>query len=294
MNHPFTVNATYANNLGEYTVLEINPPDMRIRYTDGREQTVSIVIQARIWRRLQETPPFPPAPRNRSRTASGRRAASFEGLLASDFKDNVTGTHWRSREGLGGLVTSRLSALTGKEYASLAVYRQSECYIYAPRLPIGTKAEGVKVPKLLIELSPRDLRYGLYIEKSDAAMDDSWYWPHFLELLEEERWQQSLERAMDQHAFSWRVEMVRQDVNGNYAPAGELTVSAFTPEACCPSFGAFVDYLRTLPTDQWCNLYFVATLSKEQALAKGISVAEVIAEALAALSPMYDELVRHR
>jgi hypothetical protein len=59
----------------------------------------------------------------------------------------------------------------------LAVYRRSECYIYAPRLPMRTKAEGVKLPKLLVELSPRDLRYGLYIEKSDAAMDDSWYWP---------------------------------------------------------------------------------------------------------------------
>jgi hypothetical protein len=294
MSHPFSVNSTYANNLGEYTVLEIKPPNMRIRYADGREQTVSIALQTRIWRRLQAPPPPPPTKRGRSRAASDRRGASFLGLLDSDFKDNVTGTHWRSREGLGGLVTKRLCSLTGKEYTSWAIYRRPECFIYAPHLPMRNRAEGVKLPKLLVELSPRDVRYGLYIEKSDEAMDDTWYWPCFLELLAEERWQQSLERVMDQHQLHWRVDVEQQDADGTYAPAGELTASAFTPEAPFPTFAAFVDYLRTLPADQWCNLFLIATLSKQQALIQGIAVAETIAETLAALSPMYLELVRRR
>ncbi|WP_420628576.1 hypothetical protein [Candidatus Leptofilum sp.] len=49
----FEVNGTYANRKGEYTVLAINPPKMRVRYTeDGSEAELKIELQARIWENI--------------------------------------------------------------------------------------------------------------------------------------------------------------------------------------------------------------------------------------------------
>jgi hypothetical protein len=49
----FEVNGTYANRKGEYTVLEIDPPIMRVRYTeDGSEAELKIELQARIWENI--------------------------------------------------------------------------------------------------------------------------------------------------------------------------------------------------------------------------------------------------
>lgn len=45
----FEVNGVYANRKGEYTVLEINPPKMRVRYKDGSEADLKIDLQERIW-----------------------------------------------------------------------------------------------------------------------------------------------------------------------------------------------------------------------------------------------------
>ena len=45
----FEVNGVYANRKGEYTVLKINPPKMRVRYKDGTEADLKIDLQERIW-----------------------------------------------------------------------------------------------------------------------------------------------------------------------------------------------------------------------------------------------------
>ncbi len=49
----FEVDGVYANRRGEYKVLEINPPKMRVRYTDdGSEAELKIELQARIWENI--------------------------------------------------------------------------------------------------------------------------------------------------------------------------------------------------------------------------------------------------
>ena len=296
MEHPFIVGSTYANNLGEYTVLEITPPSMRVEYANGREQTVTIEVQTRIWARLQAPPPpdetDTPRGRRPSQRVSDRRGAAFEGLLETDFKDNVTGTHWRSRGGLGGLVTTKLSALTGKQYTSWAIYRRPECFIYDPHLPMNSQAEGVKLPKLLIQLTPQEVLYGFYIEKSDEPMGDAWHWPRCMSLLAESEWQRRLEELMVERGLCWRFDVDSKQPDGAYAPTGQLSVSSFTPGSPFPTFAALVDHLQCLPPDRWCNLYLIKTLGKQQAIDKGTSIADHIAETLAALSPMYMELLR--
>ena len=49
----FEVNQSYANRKGKYTVLEVNPPKMRVRYEDGTEAELNVEIQTRIWENIQ-------------------------------------------------------------------------------------------------------------------------------------------------------------------------------------------------------------------------------------------------
>lgn len=52
--HPFIVGQQYQNRDGEYQVIQINEPNMTIRFLDGRTVQSSIVLQARIWENIQE------------------------------------------------------------------------------------------------------------------------------------------------------------------------------------------------------------------------------------------------
>jgi hypothetical protein len=50
---PFEVNGTYANRIGQYKVLAVNPPKMKVRYEDGSEAELNMAIQARIWENIE-------------------------------------------------------------------------------------------------------------------------------------------------------------------------------------------------------------------------------------------------
>ena len=54
MDHPFEVGKTYQNRKGQYEVLVINEPKMRVRYEDGREAVFTVEIQARILEGIQD------------------------------------------------------------------------------------------------------------------------------------------------------------------------------------------------------------------------------------------------
>lgn len=48
----FEVNGVYANRIGRYTVLAINPPKMLVRYEDGFEAELNMRVQGRIWENI--------------------------------------------------------------------------------------------------------------------------------------------------------------------------------------------------------------------------------------------------
>ena len=49
----FEVGGHYSNRIGEYTVLEISEPRMKVQYKDGSTAELSIHIQQRIWENIQ-------------------------------------------------------------------------------------------------------------------------------------------------------------------------------------------------------------------------------------------------
>ncbi len=48
----FEINGEYVNRKGKYTVLDMNPPKMTVRYEDGSTAELNIGIQARIWENI--------------------------------------------------------------------------------------------------------------------------------------------------------------------------------------------------------------------------------------------------
>ncbi len=65
MDNPFEVGRRYRNRNGAYEVLALEDEQMTILYDNGRVQTVSIPMQARIWANIQidETPTKPKSAR---------------------------------------------------------------------------------------------------------------------------------------------------------------------------------------------------------------------------------------
>ena len=138
--HPFEVGEQYRNENGVYTVVTIDEPEMEIEYTDGSTLRSSIRLQRRIWERIQHeqeiaTKQSEGSQRTRRRRG-GRSHASlgrdFHGLQDNDFRRDITGTSWRRRTELAGLLASRLSELNGLVFESHAVYRRPEVYIVQP------------------------------------------------------------------------------------------------------------------------------------------------------------------
>lgn len=96
----FEVNGTYANRKGEYTVLDINPPKMRVRYTDdGTEAELKIDLQARIWENIAAEYEAKAASRNAraARRAGVVTASHFIKVISVPAIDEMNFPGWPER-----------------------------------------------------------------------------------------------------------------------------------------------------------------------------------------------------
>jgi hypothetical protein len=75
----FVKGEQYTNRKGTFTVVELHPPTMTVRFEDGMEETLDIKIQQRILSNMTlppRTPEPPPRARNGSRSAAKPAAKS--------------------------------------------------------------------------------------------------------------------------------------------------------------------------------------------------------------------------
>jgi len=93
----FEVNQTYANRKGKYTVLEVNPPKMRVRYEDGTEAELNVDIQTRIWENIQGEEEARAAARTARRRRRGPDAGYYIKTLSLEDEDDISIPGWRER-----------------------------------------------------------------------------------------------------------------------------------------------------------------------------------------------------
>ena len=259
----------------------LTPPQMIVRRLERKRQAVV---------RPDPQPVQPPKPKKPKRTEPPPRwGRNFSGLEASDFKRGITDTSWRRKGTLAGLLARRLSDASGHFFTSYAVYRRPQIFIYvADHMDEDDRQRSAK---FYFQLDEEKAHYGFRIEKSDKSMDKKWDWSRFLAALEDDdALQETVEEAMAEHDLLWRIEVLADDEYARVA-----TVTSNEPltweedgETETVSWSDFVDRLRAVEDDRWCNLWLRATMEKAAAVEAGTGIATPVLNALEALLPLYE------
>ncbi len=91
----FEVNGVYENRKGKYTVLEIYPPKMRVRYEDGTIAELNIAVQERIWENILAEKEAASAARNLRRSTPGNN--HFIKSVTIQSEEELTFPGWPER-----------------------------------------------------------------------------------------------------------------------------------------------------------------------------------------------------
>jgi hypothetical protein len=282
--HPFRTGERYENRRGLFEVVSINGDSLQIRWDTGEVVNTSVDLQAKILRNMEKEL-TDAASQKRKRTPKSF-GEFFRGLRAEDFSDDVTGTHWRSREQLGGAVTRLLEA---KEiFNSWSIYGRPEVH-WASVARYGRNHPSLQA-KFFARINQEHILFGLYVERSDKRTDYRDDWIKFLswcENLENLRWLHATMlgnkailtnpyEGWPDLSFNGRIEPTDEGFSWNRG--GEKTVVARDD---------LPQVLKSLPADLWLNIVLGRVLARGPAVAEGERIAATIAEWFNALLPVY-------
>lgn len=219
-------------------------------------------------------------PRVKTPKPAGR---DFTGLVASDFKMNVTGTHWRAKSGLGGLLAQALSDRSGRTFLHHAVYRRPEVLFgEPPRFDRQNQGEmNLRVAKFFIYLDSEVASYGFYVEKPHYLMTPEWEWPAFVQAMADDALVSEVDAAMREHNLRWRI--VESD-GETQAIHQQITISTANPLDRSSLSGLTDAGERTY----WYDLFLKAQMPREEAVAAGVGIVEPITDVYMALLPLYN------
>lgn len=297
---PFQVGECYENRAREYRVLEIlDNGMMRVEYTDtGEIVELGIEMQRRIRRNMRIDAKVQKIrlARKRASGPSDRRGNKFSGLVDTDFSDDITGSTWRRKGTLAGLLARELSEESDRDFEHKTVYRSPEVYIYQDGSYVQKEKE--RSAKYLFRLDDDGAYYGFYISKSDRPMDDSWDWGRFLTALEEEQVQEAALLAMRQHNMTWRLWAGEEDEERQLIATIEPKITNLLwrtdEEETEIEWSEFKSRLEGLDADTWYDLYCFSELEKGSAIALGTSVSLVARDVFVSLLPLYSPCIIER
>lgn len=248
----------------------------------------------------QHAPPPAEAPAPRRRTSRGGGSTSgwgrdFQGLSESDMKENVTGTHWRSRASLGGALALAMRARTGHDFVSFPVPRRPQLYL---ALPERLGDDKHPCAKYWLQLSSKEALSGLYCEKNDGPMDERWDWTRLLTALQGEALPAQLQEAMAAGGLEWLLRPYDQEGKPlpaiRVAPGEPLNWQEAGQAPETVSWQAFVERLSAWPEAQWLDVSLGRSRSAEQVLAAGALLPSDLADEFAALWPLYEACTLRR
>lgn len=290
----FKIGEKYRNRHGEYEVVSIDRPKMVIRYSDGQIVKTTVQMQQRIRRNIQLDEIAPKVAlgsrgRSRKKPPSDRRGRQFEGLQSNDFQAAVTGTSWRARTSLGGLLARTMSEATKYRFQSYAICARPEAHVVQPaHYHESTRWQEAK---FLLKLDSEHARYGFHIERSDEPMDDTWDWQRFTASLGgDEALQRSVWSAMNELDLHWDVyfegetllaaHVMPADGGLRWEPTGEGDSETM-------SWPDFATKLTDFQPGSWCDLYLCKYIAKDEAIATGVGLADEVRRIYEALLPLY-------
>ncbi len=282
--HRFKVGSHHENEKGPFEILAIKGESMLIQWDGGEQMTTTVALQERILARMEKEANAPAI--GKSRSSPAWMGKSFAGLLSSDFKDAVDGTHWRSRDQLGGAVTRLIEAR--EPMNSWSIYRRPEIH-WAAISRHGTEAWFEA--KFFIRLQAETGLYGYYVERSNERTETRLDWLNLMNWLADEShvvwlhgllkkdgmrifdpypdYEQAFNRTIFPDGKGWRVE----------SPSGKPHKVAMTDLS---------RYLAEIDESEWLNLMIGHQHPAEALVSQGVSVAAFIAACFNALLPVYE------
>ncbi|MCC7493757.1 MAG: hypothetical protein IT204_15485 [Fimbriimonadaceae bacterium] len=292
----FEVGSNYANRLGEYEVVEVATPRLKIRYVaNGRLQDVDEELQERIVRNLRrELERAASAPEERAAAAAKtarpkRKRTHFEGFNATDFQGSGAGSGWRTKTSLGGWLAQSLADTAAGEFDSWAADRMIGCYVTSPA-EAAAKSHHDSA-QFFVTTSPEGLVYGLEVHRPADAAEGTTAWDRFISALsDDEHTAATLQDLLtsEKAELTWYSETfgrserqrVRGEEDGLLLDRGAVTES--------DSFDAVIERLNEAPTDQPLVLTIEGSMSPQEAISAGTTAAQTILDLFGRLITLYE------
>lgn len=282
--HRFTIGAHYENEKGPFKVLLIKGDSMLIEWDSGERITTLVALQEKILARMEKEANAPAGSKEKSSPVWMGR--TFNGLLSVDFKESVEGTHWRSREQLGGAVTRQLESPI--PFNSWSIYRRPE--IHWAAIDRYRADDAWMQSKFFIHLSEDSGIYGFYIERSNKPADTSVDWLTFLNWLAKESnvaWLHQTLASNGMWIFDPYPNLETAFNQSIRAQEGGWLVDTLGSPSESIKICQLANHLATVREEKWLNLMIGRKRPKNELLAAGISVAVEFADDFNTLMPLY-------
>lgn len=290
----FKVGESYENRLGTYEVTERKTPLLVIRYHEtGRLQEVEEELQERIVRNLMRERELALRPAEERRPATKaarprRKRAKFEGFAHADFEGKIAGTSWRAKTGLGGVIAEALTDTSGEPFDSWAPNRQTAVYITNPD-ECGAQFLADSA-QFFILTSEVGLSYGLSIQRPAEAAEGATAWDRLLSTLtDDEEVSARLSDLLTDgtvelswYGQTWGMserETVRGAEDGLISDRGAVVES--------DTFEDIIERLNEAPQDENLILTIDSSMSQDDAVKAGASIADTVVALFEALIFLY-------
>ncbi len=281
----FEIGGKYENMKGIYEVISMSEETMQIRWENGEEVTTDIDFQRRIIERMEfEERLRVEKKAKKARKASGGRV-KFEGLQDSDFSGKVSGTIWRRRSCLGGAVkvVPNSSQYDVKSW-SIARKPMVQWADVSHRNPDIFNLQS----KFFVRLDDDELYCGYCIERPGKIGEKQGDWDSLIEwLMEGENEKRLMGIVSDRNMKIYQV-----------GKEGEITWKIHTLDEKwlverkgeeAPLDKPIGDFLKDF-SESGANvdLQIAKTIEKEEAVSKGIDIADDISLVFESLFPLYE------
>ncbi len=289
----FEVGQKYTNEKGIFEVVSLGGGQIVMKFENGEQIKSDIELQHRIQKRrlfeqLMQEEKLKPKP-VKSRRSSTRKSEKkiYAGLVPDIFQAKISSTKWRSRDQLGGCVTSHLPT-SRFNLNSWPASGRNEIH-WADSAHWKTKKIS-SLAKFFACADETSFAWGFYIERPDDTGTASADWEAFIQWLSQEendQWIRSiaLEEGLeiyDNHKLSF---------GGVIKP--RETDWLVEGSSIRDSANLLSDYINSLKAAAWLDLMIAKRISKADAINRTGAIVEDIASLFGRLLPLYEAAVSH-
>jgi adenylate kinase family enzyme len=213
----------------------------------------------------------------------------------SDLVEGIKGTRWRGR--LAPILERQTKSILESPIKAVSVSRRTEIYIYDERFKAGFPIPKYyfAIPKFHFRLNgvDRKYEYGLVVEKGvkdgdkpEGIMDNLWSWHKLIRYLNSSNFLEEFKSIVIANGLELQMFLYGPDTEVVYRPVDDRLTRVDLPAGTSEdtTFDDFVEYISTLPENQWCD--FIIRKEAEIGPYGKIQIQPVI-DTYEALAPVY-------